>query len=226
MKIQREILRRIIMGKSSEKMGITAWALVFCLVVLCLAPVAFAQEAPASEDTPTAAYDNLYYFSDFHNASQFYNGVLLGLQNVGNIHFEQIRQEGTDSLEDMYNAGVFGEVEEESLVIIELRNMSRAYYDLLYSICRALKYDDCKIMIINGVEEVKMLDMTQSNYWSTDDNKFLEYVDIHINLDIFSVFMDTVFYLHEYDDAVRNTTFLLDGSFLWNEILSYGFRIM
>lgn len=43
------------MGKSSEKMGITAWALVFCLVVLCLAPVAFAQEAPASEDTPTAA---------------------------------------------------------------------------------------------------------------------------------------------------------------------------
>lgn len=211
------------MGKSSEKMGITAWALVFCLVVLCLAPVAFAQEAPASEDTPTAVYDNLYYFSDFYNASQFYNGVLLGLQNVGNIHFEQIRQEGTDSLEDMYNAGVFGEVEEESLVIIELRNMSRAYYDLLYSICRALKYDDCKIMIINGVEEVKMLDMTQSNYWSTDDNKFLEYVDIHINLDIFSVFMDTVFYRHEENGVVKGTTFLLDGSFLWDEILSYGF---
>ncbi len=211
------------MRKSSKKIGITAWALVFCLAFLCLAPVALAQEAPTPEDPPTAVYDNLYYFSDFCNASQFYNGVLRGLQNVGNIHFEQIRQEGTDSLEDMYNAGVFGEVEEESLVIIELRNMSRAYYGLLYNICRALKYDDCKIMIINGVDERKMLDMTQSSYWSSDDNKFLDYVDIHINLDIFSVFMDTVFYLHEYDEAVRNTTFLLDGSFLWNEILSYGF---
>lgn len=94
------------MRKSFEKTGIAAWALVFCLAFLCLAPVALAQEAPASEDTPTAAYDNLYYFSDFHNASQFYNGVLLGLQNAGNIHFEQIQREGTDSLEYMYSTGV------------------------------------------------------------------------------------------------------------------------
>lgn len=211
------------MRKSFEKTGIAAWALVFCLAFFCLAPVALAQEARASEDTPTAAYDNLYYFSDFHNASQFYNGVLLGLQNAGNIHFEQIQREGTDSLEYMYSTGVFGDVEQGSLVIIELRSMSRDYYGLLFCICSELKNDDCKIMLINGVEEVKMLDMSQSDYTSTCDNAFLDYVDIHINLDIFSVFMDTVFYRHEENGVVKGTTFLLDGSFLWDEILSYGF---
>ena len=209
------------MKKRFEKMGIAAWTLVFCLAFLCLAPVALAQETPAIQDTPTAEYENLYYFSDFTYASQFYNGVLLGLQNVENIHFENMQWNETNG--QMNNTGSFGEVEQGSLVIIELRNMSRDYYNWLFYICRDLKNNDCKIMLINGVEEVAMLDMTQSDYTSTNDNAFLDYVDIHINLDIFSVFMDTVFYRHEENGVITRTTFLLDGSFLLSNILSYGF---
>lgn len=83
------------MRKSFEKTGIAAWALVFCLAFLCLAPVALAQEAPASEDTPTAAYDNLYYFSNKDGANSFFNQIMLSVQNVNNFYFFHIAHDST-----------------------------------------------------------------------------------------------------------------------------------
>ena len=41
-----------------------------------------------------------------------------------------------------------------------------------------------------------MLPMWQSDFYSTDDNRFLESADIHVNLDIFSVFIDTIFEMY------------------------------
>ena len=101
--------------------------------------------------------------------------------------------------------------------------MSQENYALLEDVFDVLKTNGCKIMFLNGVEEVKMLPMWQSDFYSTFSNRFLRYVDIHVNLDIFSVFIDTIFEMYEDDAGMDSVTILLDGSFLWNELSYYGF---
>lgn len=206
------------MGKSSEKMGITAWALVFCLVVLCLAPVAFAQEAPASEDTPTAAYDNLYYFSDRDDANSFYARAILSVQNVDEFHFFRIVPDNT-----LFYLATFCEnVETDSLVIFELSTVQLDYCQFLNIIFSDMKQNNCKIMFINGTEEACPLD-NNLDYYNCANTDFLDFVDIHINLDIFTIFMDTILADTEIDEWMENTTFILDNSLVGEHILQYIF---
>ena len=210
------------MKKNTRKTRTLALTLALCLALVCLAPAALVCASTDLEPPEPLVYENIYYFSDYDCASNFYNQVLLNIQGVNSVHFEQIEFEGLNTLQNMYSLGVFNNVE-DSLVIMELRSLRRENYALLEDIFDVLKSNGCKIMFINGVEEVKMLDMWQSDFYSTDDNSFLESADIHVNLDIFSVFIDTIFEMYEDDAGMDSVTILLDGSFLWNELSYYGF---
>ena len=210
------------MKKNTRKMRTLALTLALCLALVCLAPAALVCASTDLEPLAPLVYENIYYFSDYYYASNFYNQVLLNIQGVNSVHFEQIEFEGLNTLQNMYSLGVFDNVE-DSLVIMELRSMSQENYALLEDIFDVMKSNGCKIMFLNGVEEVKMLKMWQSDFYSTDDNSFLESADIHVNLDIFYVFIDTIFELYEDDTGMDSVTILLDGSFLWNELSYYGF---
>ena len=168
--------------KNTRKMRTLALTLALCLALVCLAPAALVCASTDLEPPEPLVYENIYYFSDYYYASNFYNQVLLNIQGVNSVHFEQIEFEGLNTLQNMYSLGVFNNVE-DSLVIMELRSLRRENYALLEDIFDVLKSNGCKIMFINGVEEVKMLDMWQSDFYSTDDNSFLESADIHVNLD-------------------------------------------
>ena len=210
------------MKKNTRKMRTLALTLALCLALVCLAPAALVCASTDLEPLAPLVYENIYYFSDYYYASNFYNQVLLNIQGVNSVHFEQIEIEGLNTLQNMYSLGVFNSVE-DSLVIMELRSMSQENYALLEDIFDVLKTNGCKIMFLNGVEEVKMLPMWQSDFYSTFSNRFLRYVDIHVNLDIFYVFIDTIFKMYEDDKSMDSVTILLDGSFLWNELSYYGF---
>ena len=208
--------------KNTRKMRTLALTLALCLALVCLAPAALVCASTDLEPPEPLVYENIYYFSDYYYASNFYNQVLLNIQGVSSVHFEQIEFEGLNTLQNMYSLGVFNNVE-DSLVIMELRSMSQENYALLEDVFDVLKTNGCKIMFLNGVEEVKMLPMWQSDFYSTFSNRFLRYVDIHVNLDIFSVFIDTIFEMYEDDKSMDSVTILLDGSFLWSELSYYGF---
>ena len=210
------------MKKNTRKTRTLALTLALCLALVCFAPAALVCASTDLEPPEPLVYENIYYFSDYYYASNFYNQVLLNIQGVNSVHFEQIEFEGLNTLQNMYSLGVFNNVE-DSLVIMELRSMSQENYALLEDVFDVMKSNGCKIMFLNGVEEVKMLKMWQSDFYSTFSNRFLRYVDIHVNLDIFSVFIDTIFEMYEDDKSMDSVTILLDGSFLWSELSYYGF---
>ena len=187
--------------KNTRKTRTLALTLALCLALVCFAPAALVCASTDLEPLAPLVYENIYYFSDYDCASNFYNQVLLNIQGVNSVHFEQIEFEGLNTLQNMYSLGVFDNVE-DSLVIMELRSMSQENYALLEDIFDVMKSNGCKIMFLNGVEEVKMLKMWQSDFYSTDDNSFLESADIHVNLDIFYVFIDTIFELYEDDTGM------------------------
>ena len=72
-------------------------------------------------------------------------------------------------------------------------------------------------MFINGMEEVRMLDWNM-NLYDCPYTEFLDYVDIHINLDIFTVFVDTILEKAETDGQISNTTFILDGTLVYRDL--------
>ena len=141
------------MKKNTRKTRTLALTLALCLALVCLAPAALVCASTDLEPLAPLVYENIYYFSDYDCASNFYNQVLLNIQGVNSVHFEQIEFEGLNTLQNMYSLGVFNNVE-DSLVIMELRSMSQENYALLEDIFDVLKTNGCKIMFLNGVEEV------------------------------------------------------------------------
>ena len=68
------------------------------------------------------------------------------------------------------------------------------------------------MIFVNGVEEARLLGL-DLDYDTSPYTEFLEYVDIHINTDIFTLFVDTILRIHFDYEPINNFCFVLDESF-------------
>lgn len=210
-----KIKRRIIMNKNSKKIRTMALALTLCLALVCFAPAVLAQD---STQPNAQNYENLYYFSNKDGANSFFNQIMLSVQNVNNFYFFHIAHDST-----LFYLATFNEnIETNSLVIFELSTVQLDYCQFLNIIFSDMKQNNCKIMFINGTEEACLLD-NNLDYYNCANTDFLDFVDIHINLDIFTIFMDTILADTEIDEWMENTTFILDNSLVGEHILQYIF---
>ncbi len=198
------------MNKNTRKTRTLALTLALCLALVCFAP---AVSADAFESEPT--YEHMYYFSDYYDAERIFNQVFVDeLEYVENFHLEQIDVSNIVNYLDNFSCTV----EDDSLVVFELRNMLTDYGVRLKDIFEDMYSKNCRIMFINGMEEVRMLDWNM-NLYDCPYTEFLDYVDIHINLDIFTVFVDTILEKAETDGQISNTTFILDGTLVYRDLL-------
>ena len=117
-----------------------------------------------------------------------------------------------------YNAGV---ISPNSYIILELRNgfskSDESFPDFLYNLFGYLKEHGCKIMFIDGTNEIR--------YVGHDD--LLDYVDIHINVDVLFALVSNMFFraYQACGDNIQleNISFILDKS-LTEDIESLGYK--
>ena len=231
-----------------------ALVLTFCVAAVFLpASFAFASGnfdpvAPPYDDLPEPedfAYHDVYYFTNRRDALTARNDLAAGLSSryPGSFDFHY-KYYGADNGFGM-DFDLLPCVNANSIIVFEIRgissmlpNDSNEKADFLSYLNDSLEYmfrgwqaDGCRIIFLNDTEEARMLDLNL-NFSTSPYTKFLEYADVHINTDFFTLFIDTILYNHFGDfNPIGNFTFLMDTSFgtsveefvgnwLFNEYLS------
>ena len=200
---------------SKQKKSLTIIAVLLLSLAIFAAPftgVTFAKAQEPAPDQPTFEYDQLYWFSD-NSGSQTY------LQQLA-LAFPQIDMEMYYKAPEIFHerfmldflADEFSDVA-NAYVIFELRSGIYDWVSIagcaLYDVFSYFDGKDCKIMFINGTEELKFY----------KQNDFLDFVDIHINTDLLTVFLSSLFYKveNDYGDTkFENATFFIDAYFSEN----------
>lgn len=231
-----------------------ALVLTFCVAAVFLpASFAFASGnfdpvAPPYDDLPEPedfAYHDVYYFTNRRDALTARNDLAAGLSSryPGSFDFHY-KYYGADNGFGM-DFDLLPCVNANSIIVFEIRgissmlpNDSNEKADFLSYLNDSLEYlfrgwqaDGCRIIFLNDTEEARMLDLNL-DFSTSPYTKFLEYADVHINTDFFTLFIDTILYNHFGDfNPIGNFTFLMDTSFgtsveefvgnwLFNEYLS------
>ncbi len=180
------------------KTYVTAIFMAIVLAIMCIIPAVpvFASNGDDSAPTPQfEAYDKLYYFSDSNNAQQrledYIQNYLYEYDSMFMYHHTETEfidlspynQESllnyfySDFVRDYYDI-------ENSFIIFELSKIGvndaiASYLDYLFY---DYKYNNnCKIMFISGTDE----------QWYSE-RRFLEWVDIHFDTDLFYDFMTNI----------------------------------
>ena len=198
------------------KNKIVCLAMAATMAVGGFAPV----QAVADEGS---GYEALYYFSDYAGSSSYRNGVIASAAAeyqlaTSDIHYYDYSN-NADNFWGYINIEFLSDVPDNAFVIFERRTEENLdstqvsnFFTNLREIFSSMKTQGCKIMLIYGTNEAKF------NPESAPDtyNKFLEYIDIHINLDIFYNYMDSVFtYLEEEEGGeIADVTFILNENFV------------
>lgn len=68
------------------------------------------------------------------------------------------------------------------------------------------------MIFVNGVEEARLLGL-DLDYDTSPYTEFLQYVDIHINTDMFTLFMDNILRIQFDYEPINNFCFVLDETF-------------
>lgn len=191
-----------------EKMFAVLLTVFAVIVLLCAIPRASAAaDSDPPEDPPhecdESCYTNIYYISDDRASEAYVDGFLSSfVEEYAEYHtvfnqFYYVKMYDESSLNVFVNeVGGFGGIA-NSLVIYEQRN--RFYKQVMpladsarqWQIAQLqqrfsmMKAANCKIMYICGTDEEFFCDY--------GNNAFLDYVDIHINIDMFAYFIDTFF---------------------------------
>ena len=220
----------------------TAFALVLTVCVAAVflpACLAFAlgnfdpaeppyDDPPVPEDFP---YDDVYFFTNRYDALTASNGLAAGLSSrypgSFDFHFQYYDADDVFGMDDDL---LSVSVKENSIVVFEIQgidSMAHAYLwgevtflsdlnDVLESLFGGWQSDGCRIIFVNDTEEVRMLDVNL-DFDTSPYTEFLEYVDVHINTDFFTLFIDTILYNHFNDGfndkPIENFTFLMDTSY-------------
>lgn len=180
-----------------------------------LAPSGSAMQANAAANNA-----NVYYYTDYAGYETVEDSLIdNGIVDEAKLHTYSF--EAGDSWSTVlfyYTANLFSVVEPNSYVIFDVREKMPMEYDeefsddnvtfadILLEVFTEWKNMGCKIMFISGTDEELF----------RNRNDFLDYVDIHVNTDVFTVFFANVLYRIEDEleeegmDKLENVTFLLD----------------
>ncbi len=203
--------------KIIAKLTVT-WILATLLVLACVIPAMGLGTRDQIEAPDPDATNTVYYISD-NPLSSTYRQMLLNSGAVSNCYYQQCdssvfmdsvtrllaTEEAFIGIHDAYvifemNYGFQREVLESD----QLPTVT----SWLTGIFSTMKQNNCEIMFICGTDE--------SRFQRYGFNSFLDYVDVHVNTDIWQMFISNIFYLAcngspEYQ--IYNTTFILDASF-------------
>ncbi len=211
----------------------TIMSLAICFVIFACFPYGIKinkAEAKSKIETQTSLVNPLelfdattpgflYYFSDAEH-SQNYCSILKQNSIIADYHLEYRtnRESFSYFITNYYNAGLYNTIY-DSYIIFELtlgfperNNNNTLHFDpaCLSVMFAKLKENGCKIMFVCGQFEDRFKPY----------NAFLDYVDIHINIGIFDVFIGNIF-LDAYEDNsvqlnLTNCTFIIDRSLAEN----------
>lgn len=203
-------------------------AMLFALA--CLTPTSFATawaDGGGNEENPPSEppFSSFYYFSDSGSCQSYYNSFTSaqnytesGLYDWCSKHYEDYENirnaEFFESqLRDYYDSNDWKDVD-DAYVVFEMKygfsqdcldqlntstnfpflNNTPLLTTILKNIFSAMKENGCEIMFVCGTDEVYFIDNNR--------NEFLDFVDIHVNTDIFYTFFSTICYFITHPDGL------------------------
>ena len=206
------------MKKNTRKTRTLALTLALCLALVCFAPAALVCASTDLEPPEVFPYEQVYYFSDGYIGEVDANFATISSElTVRYLNVPYLHKCPYSLTESDYSPYRF-EVEENSVVIFEKTTWGKGYAaltdtnDTLSDLFSSWRSDGCKVIFVNGVEEARLLGL-DLDYDTSPYTEFLEYVDIHINTDIFTIFMDNILRIHFDYGPIDNFCFVLDESF-------------
>lgn len=189
-------------------------SMAFLFALMCIMPPLGSKKASAQSAT---AADTLYYYSDYNQSPAYCQSfVSMGLINDYVFCYGPLN-DLTARISADYNAGV---ISPNSYIVLELRNGfskdNGVFISSLYNLFGNLKEHGCKIMFIDGTNEIRYV----------GHDAFLDYVDIHINVDVFFALVSNMFLQACQtcggDMQLRDLSFILDKSLTENiEYMDY-----
>ena len=205
------------MKKNTRKTRTLALTLALCLALVCFAPAALVCASTDLEPPEVFPYEQVYYFSDGYIGEVDANFATISSElTVRYLNVPYLHKCPYSLTESDYSPYRF-EVEENSVVIFEKTTWGKRYNalietnDTLSDLFSSWRSDGCKVIFVNGVEEARLLGL-DLDYDTSPYTEFLEYVDIHINTDIFTIFMDNILRIHFDYEPIDNFLFVLDES--------------
>lgn len=197
---------------NKQKKSLTIIAVLLLSLAIFAAPFTGITVAKANEvipDNPTFEHDKLFWFSDNSDSQADFNQLVLAFPQIDMEMYYKDTEEFYWNFINAFMANEFSDVE-DAYVIFELyhgiENSLIGNVSLLYNVFNCFKNNGCKIMFICGTEELKFY----------KQNDFLDFVDIHINTDLLTVFLSSLFYKveNDYGDTkFENVTFFIDTYF-------------
>ncbi len=209
------------------KLFIMLLVLTFSLSTV-IAPSVFAYEG-FDENIAPSTYEHVYFISDATEFSNYKQTVITtAATNKGflpnEIDFLQLNS---------YNAVInyFTEnVLENSIVIVELttdikggiytasiqtNNVFSARVSSLTAIFQALKTNGCMVMLVAATDEDSIVHYEKDQNADDNSNKFLDYVDVYVNVDFKYMLVKGMVYQVEGEDGsgtLNNSTVIFDSS--------------
>ncbi len=169
-----------------------------CLTMLIMTVIVNVTLNLTVKATSNNDYTSLYYYSNNQSSDNDYLGYIK--QEAGrygitqnNIHtFTRDCEDFESMLLSQYPDGITGI--RNAIVIFDMSagfyqgSKSLLFVDFLYETFSDMKKNNCRIMFICGNEEIRFSTPGDEYDSVHNTNRFLDYVDIHINLDWFSPF--------------------------------------
>ena len=197
---------------SKQKKSLTIIAVLLLSLAIFAAPftgVTFAKAQEPAPDQPTFEYDKLYWFSDNSGSQTYFQQLVLTFPQIDIQMYYKSPEIFHERFMNDISMGQFSSVAND-YVIFEVRSGIDDWVSIagcaLYNVFSYFDSKDCKIMFICGTEELKFY----------KQNDFLDFVDIHINTDLLTVFLSSLFYKveNDYGDTkFENATFFIDAYF-------------
>ncbi len=212
------------MKNNTRKTRTLALALALCLALVCFAPAALVCASTDFELPEVFPYEHVYYFSDMYIGEvDTYFAKISSELTVRYLNVPYLHKCPYSLTESDYSPYRY-EVENSSVIIFEKTIWENKYdydtqinklqeeNDFLINLFSSWQGNSCKVIFVNGLEEARMLGL-DLDYDTSPYTEFLEYVDIHINTDMFTLFMDNIFRIQFEYEPIDNFLFVLDKSF-------------
>lgn len=217
---------------SRKRNALIVTALSLLLVFTCICPAFTTKQANA--DNIPIEQRQVYYFSDNSN---LYSSISSKMSEIGipsaNYHNELVREDITTFTEDFIDyasSTTYSNIPQNAYIIFEMRtnlvdyeglNLTSYLFIQLREMFSSLKNKNCKIMFISGTEECLLYLENDSDHPSHSAAAFLDYVDIHINLDLLYVLSEGI--SQRLSDAEQLTLYMDTHS---DVFLKYLLRIL
>lgn len=174
---------------SKQKKLLTIIAVLLLSLVIFAAPftgVTFAKAQEPAPDNPTRVYNKLFWFTDNSDSQTYFQQLVSAFPQINMQRYYKDTEVFCSVFMNEFSADEFSDVE-DAYVIFEIQYGMDYWLSeegcVLYDVFNYFDENNCKIMFVCGTDE--------SRFYNQND--FLNFVDIHINTDLFTTFFTNFF---------------------------------